>query len=144
MGLNDSFKGLKAQVLLIKPFPSLNGVYSIIQQEEKRRQISTDDLKGESTAMMAKDAGKQINAQTNSGKKYYCSHCKTTGHTLERCFKANPNRPVCSHCSVPGHTVDVCYKLHVIPRVTNCIRRRNQMRAMRTKSQRMTLRNCSE
>ncbi|XP_022894056.1 uncharacterized protein LOC111408540 [Olea europaea var. sylvestris] len=30
MGLNDTYKGLKAQILLIKPFPSLNEVYSII------------------------------------------------------------------------------------------------------------------
>ncbi|XP_057969608.1 uncharacterized protein LOC131158772 [Malania oleifera] len=36
MGLNDTYKAIKAQILLIKPFPSLNEVYSIIQQEEKR------------------------------------------------------------------------------------------------------------
>ncbi|XP_039123458.1 uncharacterized protein LOC120260080 [Dioscorea cayenensis subsp. rotundata] len=34
MGLNGSYKELKAQILLIKPSPSLNEVYSIIQQEE--------------------------------------------------------------------------------------------------------------
>lgn len=31
MGLNDSYKGLMTQILLIKPFPSLNEAYSIIQ-----------------------------------------------------------------------------------------------------------------
>lgn len=39
MGLNDSYKEIKAQILLIKPFPSLNEVYSLVQQEEKRREI---------------------------------------------------------------------------------------------------------
>lgn len=116
MGLNDTFKGLKAQVLLIKPFPSLNKVCSIIQQEEKRRQISSDEPEGESMATMAKDAGRQINPHSNNGKKYYCSHCKTTRHTLERCFKANPNKPVCSHYSMLGHTMEVCYKLHGYPK----------------------------
>lgn len=42
MGLNDSYKGIKAQILLIEPFASLNEVYSIAQQEEKRREISTE------------------------------------------------------------------------------------------------------
>lgn len=42
MGLNDYYKRLKAQILMIKPFASLNEVYSIIQQEEKRREISLD------------------------------------------------------------------------------------------------------
>lgn len=31
MGLNNSYKESKAQILLIKPFPNLNEVYSIIQ-----------------------------------------------------------------------------------------------------------------
>lgn len=39
MGLNDSYKQIKAQILLIKPFPSLNEVYFLVQQEEKRREI---------------------------------------------------------------------------------------------------------
>lgn len=33
MGLNDTYEAVKAQILLIKPFPSLNEAYSIIQQE---------------------------------------------------------------------------------------------------------------
>ncbi|XP_042972841.1 uncharacterized protein LOC122304648 [Carya illinoinensis] len=61
MGLNDTYKALKAQILLIKPFPSLNEVYSIIQQEEKRRQISVDTSVGDSMAMIAtaRDVGRQ-------------------------------------------------------------------------------------
>ncbi|XP_022852686.1 uncharacterized protein LOC111374264 [Olea europaea var. sylvestris] len=40
MGLNETYKEIKAQILLIKPFPNLNEVYSLVQQEEKRREIS--------------------------------------------------------------------------------------------------------
>ncbi|XP_042988862.1 uncharacterized protein LOC122316411 [Carya illinoinensis] len=36
-------------------------------------------------------------------------------HSLERCFKANPNIPVCSHCRIPGHTKDKCYRLNGYP-----------------------------
>ncbi|XP_022863085.1 uncharacterized protein LOC111383236 [Olea europaea var. sylvestris] len=62
MRLNDSYKSLKAQVLLMKPFPSLNEVYSIVQREEKRREISVDIPVNDTMALMAKattrDAGK--------------------------------------------------------------------------------------
>ncbi|XP_021899435.1 uncharacterized protein LOC110815796 [Carica papaya] len=116
MGLNESFKGLKAQVLLIKSFPTLNEVHSIIQQEEKRRDILVDQPKGEMMVMMTKDGGKQSNTQTPNSKKYYCSHCKVPGHSLERCFKANPNKPNWSHYGMPEHTMEVCYKLHGYPK----------------------------
>lgn len=48
--------------------------------------------------------------------KYYCTHCKVTGHSLERCFKANPNRPVCSPCHMPSHSNEACCKLHAYPK----------------------------
>lgn len=39
---HDSYKDLKAHILLIMPFPSCNEVYLNIQQKEKIRQISVD------------------------------------------------------------------------------------------------------
>ncbi|XP_022868110.1 uncharacterized protein LOC111387759 [Olea europaea var. sylvestris] len=115
MGLSDSYKGIKAQILLIKPFPSLNEVYSIIQQEEKRREISTEGYLHESMTLLAKGNFKEKGRQnTYSQKKdrYYCTFCKIGGHSLDRCFKANPDRPICAHCQIPGHQVDKCYKVH--------------------------------
>ncbi|XP_057962087.1 uncharacterized protein LOC131153652 [Malania oleifera] len=66
MGLNDSYKGLKAQILLIKPFPNLNEVYSIIQQEEKRREISSDPSPTEPLALLVKDSTRQLTPQNSS------------------------------------------------------------------------------
>ncbi|XP_022894048.1 uncharacterized protein LOC111408533 [Olea europaea var. sylvestris] len=118
MGLNDSYREIKAQILLIKPFPSLNEVYSIIQQEEKRREISTEGIaQGAASESMAlitkrnyKEKGKQnIPAQRRG---YFCTFCKIAGHSVEKCFKANPGKPICSYCRVPGHCADKCYKLH--------------------------------
>ncbi|XP_042954529.1 uncharacterized protein LOC122290927 [Carya illinoinensis] len=40
MGLNVSFSNIKAQIILLKPIPSLSEVYGLVQQEEKRKQIS--------------------------------------------------------------------------------------------------------
>ncbi|KAF5481276.1 hypothetical protein F2P56_001943 [Juglans regia] len=42
MELHDSFTNIKAQVILIKPTPSLSEVYALVQQEEKRKQISNN------------------------------------------------------------------------------------------------------
>lgn len=39
MGLNNSFSIIKAQIILLKPTPTLSEVYALFQQEEKRKQI---------------------------------------------------------------------------------------------------------
>ncbi|XP_057980027.1 uncharacterized protein LOC131165892 [Malania oleifera] len=115
MGLNDTYEAIKAWILLIKPFPSLNEVYSIIQQEEKRREISTNNLGNDSMALASKgNFGKQSAGQQKKDR-YYCTFCKIPGHSLERCFKANPNKPTCTHCQMLGHTADKCYRLHGYP-----------------------------
>ncbi|XP_022886917.1 uncharacterized protein LOC111402846 [Olea europaea var. sylvestris] len=74
MGLNDSYKGIKAQILLIKPFPILNEVYSIIQQEEKMREISTEGSSHESMALLARGSFKE------KGKKILKGGIDTTAH----------------------------------------------------------------
>ncbi|XP_022843309.1 uncharacterized protein LOC111366850 [Olea europaea var. sylvestris] len=108
MGLNDSYKELKAQILLIKSFPSLNEGYSIIQQEEKRRLLFSDGIINESMALLIRDnfrnGGKNMSAQRKD--KYYCTCCKMVGHSLEKCFKANPKKPTCSYCQMLGHAID--------------------------------------
>lgn len=38
--LNDSYKRLKAHILLIKPFHTLNEVYSIIEQKREKKTVS--------------------------------------------------------------------------------------------------------
>lgn len=119
MGLNDSYREIKAQILLIKPFPSLNEIYSLVQQEEKRQEISNPGpVNSDSMVFLSrrnfKEGGNQ-NFSSQKKDKYYCTYCKITGHSLERCFKANPNRPVCSYCQMLGHSEDKCYKLHGFP-----------------------------
>ncbi|KAG7974711.1 hypothetical protein I3843_06G061900 [Carya illinoinensis] len=97
MGLNDSFKNIKAQIILLKPVPSLSEIYALIQQEEKR------------------DISKPFNSQRQD--KLFYTFYKVSGHSLEKCFKANPNleKPTCTHCHLVGHTAKRCYKLHDYP-----------------------------
>ena len=39
MGMNESFGQVRTQVLLMDPWPSLNKVYSLLIQEEMKRNV---------------------------------------------------------------------------------------------------------
>ncbi|KAG7951563.1 hypothetical protein I3843_12G013900 [Carya illinoinensis] len=106
MGLHDSFTNIKAQIILLKPPPSLSEVYALVQQEEKHKQLSNLPISSYSLAFT-----------TRNHFTYNKDPTKQSGHSLEKCFKANPNleKPICTHCNLARHTVDRCYKLHGYP-----------------------------
>lgn len=122
MGLNDSFSNIKAQLILHKPTPSLSEVYAFVQQEEKRKQIShlpnlhdTLALATNTHYSPTRDTSKYFSSQRRD--RLFCTFCKVLGHSLEKCFKANPHleKPTCTHCHLVGHTAKRCYKLHGYP-----------------------------
>lgn len=41
MGLNDTYVQTRSNIFMIKPFPSVSTVYSILLSDEKQRQVST-------------------------------------------------------------------------------------------------------
>ncbi|VFQ93811.1 unnamed protein product [Cuscuta campestris] len=96
MGLNDSFKTARGNILMMKPLPNLNQAYKLINQEESQRDCTNiAPLAYESTAMASihhtksQSSNKPVYGITPSGKKskYFCQHCKVFGHSIERCFK---------------------------------------------------------
>jgi len=40
VGLNDDYKVIRGSILMMKPLPNIDQVYSLIQQEEKQRSLS--------------------------------------------------------------------------------------------------------
>lgn len=116
MGLNDSFGNIKAHIILIKPLPTLSEAYALVQEEEKRKQISSSLLSTDSMAL-ATQGNYYSKTHFPKRERPYCSFCKSSGHSLERCFKENPHieKPICSHCNVVRHTIKKCYKLHGYP-----------------------------
>ncbi|KAG2726271.1 hypothetical protein I3760_01G104300 [Carya illinoinensis] len=98
----------QAQILLYDPLPTINRVLSLIQQEERCRQLHSIPA----PILMATQGPDSHHPRRD---KLYCSHCNASSHSLERCFKANLNLPVCSHCCIPGHTKEKCYKIHGFP-----------------------------
>ncbi|XP_074378465.1 uncharacterized protein LOC141720002 [Apium graveolens] len=94
MGLNEYFTGVRGQILIMNPLPSLSQCYSILLQEENKREISngTVSLNKDNIAMsiMQNTSGKSY--QTKTSQKYVdtsvvvCEYCHMIGHVKEKCF----------------------------------------------------------
>ena len=98
MGLNESFATVRGHILLMKPLPSLNQVFSFITQEKKQRRVGSNAIAVESTALFSR-------GPNNSSNK--CNYTNKPNGKRER--------PICSHCGILGHVVDKCYKIHGYP-----------------------------
>uniref|UniRef100_A0A2N9FGR6 CCHC-type domain-containing protein n=1 Tax=Fagus sylvatica TaxID=28930 RepID=A0A2N9FGR6_FAGSY len=138
MGLNDSFSQVRGQILLMEPLPSINKVFSLVQNDEKQRGVGLLPLPigmptVESTALVSRmdnsmpqtfsyEGMNQTipypNTQSNTGLTYP----NAGSNALLSRFDSNrssqyprKDRPICSHCGLKGHTADKCYKLHGYP-----------------------------
>lgn len=100
MGLNESFSQIRGQILLMDPIPSLNKIFSLIIQEERQRDIGTNN----STSTLAFNVRGQSN---DSNKPRYSSG--------NQGYKGRKDSVYCTHCNKPGHTHEKCYKLHGFP-----------------------------
>ncbi|KAL8144411.1 hypothetical protein V2J09_017443 [Rumex salicifolius] len=116
VGLNDVYASVRTNILMMKPVPSLGEVYHMLLQDENHRELRSDAPLGvDSSAMAASSNGGggrgQSNFNTRGGGRggrgssrggrsgsdrkslYFCDHCKTQGHTIDRCFKLHGYPP---------------------------------------------------
>lgn len=87
IGLHDSFDAVRVQILLYDPLPALSRVLSLIKQEERRRQLHNSPVP---IAMAAKGPDQRCQSSSRNDR-LFCTHCYIPGHSLKRCYKANPN-----------------------------------------------------
>ncbi|KAG8381233.1 hypothetical protein BUALT_Bualt06G0101200 [Buddleja alternifolia] len=99
MGLNDNFKPIRGQILLMKPLPSIEDAYCMIQQEERQMDMHSFSSAMDNSAFMVSNNSSKVwnhNNQASSGtqvwnsvnkKNLWCEHCQTTGHTQAKCFR---------------------------------------------------------
>ena len=92
MGLNETYTHVRGNILMINPTPSLSQVYSLLVQEERQRQVkSSAQFQGEAASFNASTVTyNQITGQRKpEGRRsqLFCTHCKRTGHTIEKCYK---------------------------------------------------------
>ncbi|KAH0709221.1 hypothetical protein KY284_010648 [Solanum tuberosum] len=89
------FDGVRSNILLSSPLPTISQAYSLVIQDEKQREIhATPAYPRESTSFLVGNAGEwRFNdyktQQGNSIKKtsLVCNYCKKTGHTIDQCYK---------------------------------------------------------
>ena len=97
MGLNESYTQMRGNILMMTPSPSLSQVYSLLIQEERQRQVrSSAQFQGE---------GASFNVNTNNLN-------QVTG---QRRQDGRRNQLFCTNCKKSGHTIEKCYKLHGYP-----------------------------
>ncbi|XP_010693879.1 uncharacterized protein LOC104906777 [Beta vulgaris subsp. vulgaris] len=98
LGLNEGFDNTITNVLSMDPLPGIYRVFSITQQIEKQKEVSSmvaDNNAMISSAMVAQAYKGNIHMQ---GRKDWrelkkekmnkqCSHCKGKGHTADQCFQ---------------------------------------------------------
>ncbi|KAL4557147.1 hypothetical protein LXL04_035319 [Taraxacum kok-saghyz] len=87
MGLNESYKGIRGQILMMNPLPSIATVHSLLIHEERQRDItSVPNIIADSLAMNVNSH----NSNTSSNKRnLQCTYCKKTGHVKAQCYRIN-------------------------------------------------------
>lgn len=95
MGLSDQYTGIRGQMLMMKPLPSLSQAYSLLLQEESQRDCTGGgSILPENTAMNVRFAGSKPRSSANP-KKYstdnansvlVCDFCQMSGHSKDKCF----------------------------------------------------------
>ena len=96
-GLDDRLDNIRAQVLQMSSFPSLEQAYAHVRRESNRQGMMIKN--GQETVLnsiaMATQGYKPCEVNTSTSKfsnfkdksKLKCSHCGGTRHTREQCFK---------------------------------------------------------
>lgn len=96
MGLNESYKTVRGNILMISPLPSVSHAYQMILKEEKQRDVySTSRIQNDSAALYSgndrfgktQPKGNNPGAVADKRTQLFCRYCKKQGHAIEKCFK---------------------------------------------------------
>lgn len=87
MGLQESYDGIRGQIIMMIHVPTLERAYSIILTEERQKNSrhTVANANGPSTYHMRQ--GPQSYLAKRKGKELTCSHCGYTNHTVDKCFR---------------------------------------------------------
>lgn len=111
MGLNETYLGVRSNLLMMQHFPSLDSVYNIVLNDEKQRQVK-------SISHMSPAHTDRPPAGSNQG--------KLSGFNFRPKvnFEQNRGNLFCRYCKKSGHLIDKCFKLHGFPQSNSYIKGR--------------------
>uniref|UniRef100_A0A1S4CFZ9 Retrotransposon Copia-like N-terminal domain-containing protein n=1 Tax=Nicotiana tabacum TaxID=4097 RepID=A0A1S4CFZ9_TOBAC len=98
MGLNDTYIGVRSNILLSSPLPTIGQAYSLVIQDEKQREIHANPAHpvDSSSFIAANYAGNDKKMNNNRGQKtdfdakkagLRCAYYKKVGHNIEKCYR---------------------------------------------------------
>ncbi|KAK4718078.1 hypothetical protein R3W88_016416 [Solanum pinnatisectum] len=79
MGLNETYSGVKSNILLVSPLPSVNHTYSLLIQDEKQREMHVEYHKPFNVDRRGDSKAKRNHL--------ICSHCKKVGNSFDKCYR---------------------------------------------------------
>ncbi|KAL9995344.1 putative RNA-directed DNA polymerase [Helianthus debilis subsp. tardiflorus] len=89
MGLNSVYDTVRGNILMKDPLPSLSQAYALIIQDEKQREIHSNNNFIQESAAMHINTYYQTsqNSKNESKKSVVCTHCKKSGHVAAKCYR---------------------------------------------------------
>ncbi|KAF3626388.1 hypothetical protein FXO37_30391 [Capsicum annuum] len=103
MGLNDTYVGVRSNMLMMNPLPSLDSAYNILLQDETQQQVSPY---AQPYSKMA-----SFHAKLNF-KSFQCPQPPPRKFTPKDHSIHDKTLLTCKYCKKPGHCIDQCYKLY--------------------------------
>ncbi|XP_070015142.1 uncharacterized protein [Nicotiana sylvestris] len=114
MGLNEVYVGVRSNLLMMQPPPTLDSPYNILLQDERQRQINSNSQFGpDSVAFTAKI---NLNHHSSPNTNYKSPGSNTQRQYVQRVnFDQAKGNLFCKYCKKSGHLIDKCFKLHGFP-----------------------------
>ena len=108
-GLNDTYLTVKTQILLMEPLPSINRIFSLIQQE---RQLPGNEMVNKGNVKMNSKALFNFSDNQGNWKTFRSNTSRSQGRGK---FRYQNNGKQCTHCHRLNHTIDECYFKYGFP-----------------------------
>uniref|UniRef100_A0A803LHJ5 Retrovirus-related Pol polyprotein from transposon TNT 1-94-like beta-barrel domain-containing protein n=1 Tax=Chenopodium quinoa TaxID=63459 RepID=A0A803LHJ5_CHEQI len=119
MKLDGKYAGVRTNILMMQPLPNVSVAYRLLMQEEKQRQVTM--MNDGSNMTFSADANR-FNSQgfsaRPSGNYRFQQGSVRPSFSGNNSFAPGPRRNqnlFCTHCKMTGHTIDKCFKVHGYP-----------------------------
>ena len=112
MGLNEVYKTIRGNILMMNQMPSVAQAFALLIQEEKQREFKTNNqFFAETSSLVATSSSTSSTSGNQKGQNFQTNYSSTSSN--------HRGRPYCEHCRRPGHFKAKCYQLHGYPQNNN-------------------------
>ena len=101
MGLNESYKTVRSNILMMTPLPNARKTYSLFVQEEMQCKVTSEPTKN----FLIASTVQTKTTYSKFTKDKSCEHSNKSGHAIDECQILKFH---CKFCDKRGHTEDRC------------------------------------